>query len=412
MNTPAIFCRYSDLKPTDSLVEHPKNALKHPETQLKALARVIELNGWRVPIVVSKRSGFITKGHGRLQAAKLAGWPQVPVEIQDYENEAAEYSDAIADNRIAELAEWDNVTLAEVLELLQKDNAMPEQRTGFTLEEIAGLIMRGKAIEENADEVPEAPQIAKTIKGDLYEIGRHRLLCGDSTMVEDVKRLMNGQVADLVFTDPPYRMANEGGSSQPIGRAAAKLGEKVRGLCDFDPVAFLKVLPSVFKDGTMNAYVFCNKDLVPDYLKWCLDAGFSFNILFWKKPSAIPLGGQHRPDVEYLLLFRKAAIWNNGLQEANYSKCLEYGRETGDEHPTKKPVELVRNEIIISSSFNGTVLDLFGGSGTTMVAAQQSGRGANLMELEPIYCDVAVTRMHKLYPELPIKLNGNLTDWR
>jgi ParB-like chromosome segregation protein Spo0J len=144
MNTPTIFCRYTELKPTDSLVEHPKNALKHPETQLKALARIIELNGWRQPIVVSKRSGFITKGHGRLLAAKLAGWKEVPVEFQDYENEATEYSDAIADNRIAELAEWNNITLAEALEFLQKEGAAPDQRTGFTLDEIAALMAQAK----------------------------------------------------------------------------------------------------------------------------------------------------------------------------------------------------------------------------------------------------------------------------
>lgn len=140
MKEPTIYCRYSDLKPTDSLVEHPKNALKHPEAQIKALARIIELNGWRSPIVVSKRSGFVTKGHGRLQAAKLAGWPQVPVEIQEYENEAAEYSDAIADNRISELAEWNNATLAEVFEQLQKDSPLAAESTGFTLDEIAAVM--------------------------------------------------------------------------------------------------------------------------------------------------------------------------------------------------------------------------------------------------------------------------------
>ena len=144
MNNPKIFCRYSDLKPTDSLVEHPKNPMKHPEAQLKALVRVIELNGWRQPIVVSKRSGFITKGHGRLQAAKLAGWSQVPVEFQEYENEAAEYSDAIADNRIAELAEWNNTTLAEVLEQLQKESANAGESTGYTLDEIAALMAQAK----------------------------------------------------------------------------------------------------------------------------------------------------------------------------------------------------------------------------------------------------------------------------
>src|SRR5690606_1177902 len=123
-------------------------------------------------------------------------------------------------------------------------------------------------------------------------------------------KLMDGQKADMVFTDPPYRMQVEGGSDQPIGKAARKLGEAIKDLCDFDPQAFLGVLPTAFEKNKMNAYVFCNKDLVPDYLTWGVKAGYSFNILFWKKPNAIPLGGSHRPDVEYLLVFRKSAIWN------------------------------------------------------------------------------------------------------
>jgi DNA modification methylase len=242
------------------------------------------------------------------------------------------------------------------------------------------------------DAIPDVPDEPKTKLGDIYILGNHRLMCGDSTSITDVERLMGKDEAELVFTDPPYRMQVEGGINQIVGQAARKLGEMIKHLCEFDPIAFLNTLPTVFKKNTLNAYIFCNKDLVPDYLQWAVESGYSFNILFWKKPNAIPLGGSHRPDVEYLLLFRKSAIWNNGLKDVNYSKCLEHGRDLGKDHPTKKPVELIENQLKISSTPNSVVLDFFGGSGSTMIAAEKIGRYARLMELDPKYCDVIVKR--------------------
>jgi len=263
---------------------------------------------------------------------------------------------------------------------------------GFNQDELTALLAP-EQVDGLTDEdaVPELPEEPKTKLGDIYQLGNHRLMCGDSTSIDAVEKLMDGQKADMVFTDPPYRMEAEGGSNQPIGRAAAKLGEAIKHLCDFDPVAFLNTLPTVFDKNKLNCYIFCNKDLVPDYLKWCVDAGYNFNILFWKKPNAIPLGGQHRPDVEYLLFFRKSAIWNNALKNVNYSKCLEFGREAGL-HPTMKPVVMIENQLLISSNANSIVMDFFGGSGSTMIACEKLGRYSRLMELDPKYCDVIVKR--------------------
>ena len=171
-------------------------------------------------------------------------------------------------------------------------------------------------------------------------------------------------------------------------------------------MAFLQTLPVVFKKNIMNAYIFCNKDLVPDYLTWAVEAGYSFNILFWKKPNAIPLGGSHRPDVEYLLVFRKAAIWNNAIEDVNYSKCLEYGRVSDKEatggHPTPKPVALIENEIQISSNPKGVVVDFFGGSGSTLMACEQTDRVCRTMELDPRYASVIVMRYKAEYPDAPV----------
>lgn len=242
------------------------------------------------------------------------------------------------------------------------------------------------------DQVPEPATVAISKVGDVWKLGKHRVMCGDSTSELDVAAMMKGNTAELVFTDPPYRMDATGGSAQPIGRAAAKLGETIKHLCDFKPEAFLSVLKTIFNKGTMNAYVFCNKDLIPDYLNWAIANNYSFNVLFWKKPNAIPLGGQHRPDTEYIIFFRKNATWNNALEGVNYSKCLEFSRENSTPHPTMKPVALIENELYISSSLGGIVVDLFGGSGSTLIAGEKAERIVFLMETDPIFVDVIVKR--------------------
>jgi hypothetical protein len=177
-----------------------------------------------------------------------------------------------------------------------------------------------------------------------------------------------------------------------MGRAAAKLGEAIAHLCEFDPVAFLAGLPLVFPKNKMNAYIFCNKDLVPDYLNWGVQNGYAFNILFWKKPNAIPLGGQYRPDMEYLLVFRKSAIWNNAISGVSYSKLLEHGRENSTPHPTMKPVAMIENQLLIASNAKSLVVDFFGGSGSTLIACEKTGRDCAMIELDPKYCDVIVKR--------------------
>lgn len=259
--------------------------------------------------------------------------------------------------------------------------------------------------EEDDFAVPDGGIETDIVLGDLFEIGEHRLLCGDSTDSDQVAKLMNGEKADMVFTDPPYKQETNGGPLGDIGKALRKQGKDIEFIADFNPSDFLNTLPIVFHNKKMNAYVFCNKELLPDYLTWAKQTGYSFNVLIWKKPNALPIADSHRPDIEYLLLFRKSAIWNNSLQNVNYSRCLEYGRETGL-HPTMKPIELISNELQISSNKNSVVVDFFTGSGSTMVASHQLKRKCYGMELDPKYCQVILERMRKLDPSLVIKKNG------
>lgn len=375
----------------EDLIPYVNNSRKHSDEQVAQIASSIKEFGWTNPILIDGTNSIIA-GHGRLMAARKLKMEEVPTIELSHLTDNQRKALVIADNKLALNADWDTTLLTIELDELLKDGFALDI-LGFNADELNALL-EPEQVEGLTDEdaVPEMPEEPKTKLGDIYQLGNHRLMCGDSTSVDAIQKLMNGDVAELVFTDPPYRMEVEGGSNQLVGRAAAKLGEMIKHLCEFDPVAFLNTLPTVFKKNTLNAYIFCNKDLVPDYLHWAVESGYAFNILFWKKPNAIPLGGQHRPDVEYLLVFRKSAVWNNGLKDVNYSKCLEHGRDIGKDHPTKKPVELIENQLKISSTGNSVVLDFFGGSGSTMIACEKVGRQARLMELDPKYCDVIVKR--------------------
>jgi hypothetical protein len=380
----------SELVPISTLILDPANARKHSKKNLEAIKGSLARFGQQKPIVVSK-DNIVIAGNGTLEAAKALKWTDIEIKrSQLMGSDITAY--AIADNRAGELAEWDLDVLPDVLKSLSEEFDLGE--IGFDSNDLAKLIKEVKAGETADDAIPEEVE-PRCKSGDLWILGEHRLICGDSSDPLVLERLMAGEKAELVFTDPPYRMQVEGGSNQKVGKSAKKLGEAIAHLCDFDPIAFLNSLSLVFDKKKMNAYIFCNKDLVPDYLKWGVDAGYSFNILFWKKPTAIPLGGSHRPDVEYLLLFRQGGVWNNGLAGVNYSKCLEFGREASKDHPTLKPVDLIVNECLISSNRKGIVVDFFLGSGSTMVACEKIERRCYGVEIEPKYCDVILTRWEK-----------------
>jgi site-specific DNA-methyltransferase (adenine-specific) len=370
------------------LTPDPANARQHDEKNLKAIQGSLNQFGQRKPIVITE-AGIIVAGNGTVEAAKRLGWLKIDaVRVPGDWTPEQTKAFALADNRTAELASWSPEVLASQLVELEA--------AGFQIEEF-GFEVQEAPIDPSSikeDEVPEEA-ISRVALGDIWQLGKHKLICGDSSDAELVKALMDGQTADLVFTDPPYRMEAEGGSDQWVGRSAAKVGESIKDIVDFDPVAFLESLPSYFPK-TMNAYIFCNKDLVPDYLNWALKSGYAFNILFWKKPNALPLGSQHRPDTEYIIFIRKNAIWNNGLEGVSYSKALEFGRENSTTHPTMKPVGLISNELLISSHKGGIVVDPFLGSGSTLVAAEQTGRVCYGFELEPKYCDIILKRWETL----------------
>ena len=374
--------RIADLTPD------PQNARQHDDKNLKAIMGSLKEFGQRKPIVITE-AGTIVAGNGTVEAAKRLGWLDIEVvRVPSDWTDAQVKAFAIADNRTAELANWNQEVLtSQLLELEAEGWELSE----FGFEPLEMPVNPSEVLE---DEVPETAP-TRVALGDIWQLGNHRLICGDSSDPEMVKALMGDKKAELVFTDPPYRMNLGDGSDQWVGKAAIKVGESIKDIIDFDPIPFLESLPSYF-DKTMNSFIFCNKDLVPDYLNWALSKGYPFNILFWKKPNALPLGGQHRPDLEYIIFVRKSAIWNDALAGVSYSKCLEFSRENSTTHPTMKPVQLIVNQLLISSNKGGIVVDPFLGSGSTLVAAEQTGRLCYGFELEPKYCDIILTRWEKL----------------
>jgi DNA modification methylase len=401
-------------KNVEDLIPYVNNTRTHSKEQVNQIASSIKEFGFTNPVLIDEQGGIIA-GHGRIMGAKLLKMDEVPTICLDGLSEAQKKAYIIADNKLALNAGWDEELLKLELQGL-KDMDFDLSLVGFSDEELAEFDIEDDLIvldTDKSDDVPEVEENPIIKLGDLIELGhnyQHRLLCGDSTKEDDIKQVLQEDKADLVLTDPPYLIQTEGGCKGSIGQGLRKQGKDIEFIADFNPINFLKVLPMVIANKKMNAYVFCNKELLPDYLVWARDNGYSFNVLVWKKPNAIPIGDSHRPDIEYLLLFRKSAIWNNGIKGVNYSRVIEASRETGL-HPTMKPIEILENEMQISSNKSSIVFDFFGGSGSTMIACENLQRKCRMIELSEQYAQVIVQRYVDYTSNPKIKINGVEVDW-
>ncbi len=219
-DAPTIHCAFDKLISVEELKPHPRNPNKHPKDQIKLLAHIMRAQGIRRPIVVSLRSGLITIGHGRLEAARLNGWKAYPVDFQEYESEAMEYADMVADNKIAELSEVDMAMVnADFVQFGPDFDVDLLGIPGFEIEPFDAL-SKGEE-----DDAPKLPVVPKTKLGDLYILGKHRLICGDATNMKHIQTLMNGEKADMVFTDPPYNVDYEGKTGDALKIKNDKMGD-------------------------------------------------------------------------------------------------------------------------------------------------------------------------------------------
>jgi site-specific DNA-methyltransferase (adenine-specific) len=331
--------------------------------------------------------------------------PKVPVEYQDYSSEAEEWSDLTADNRIAELAEMDNTKLSELLnEIIDADFDI--EMTGYTEDDLNELLeniideidMDIEVVEDDFEvELPEEP---KANYGDIYRLGNHRLMCGDSTNADDVYTLMDGEKCNLLITDPPYNVNYEG--------TAGKIQND-----NMNDESFRLFLSDAIKcaDNVMNPgaafYIWHADSEGYNFRGACKDNGWKVRqCLIWRKNTFV-LGRQdyqwqHEP---CLYGWKEGAshFWNS---DRSQTTVLEFDKPSrNEEHPTMKPVDLISYQIKNSTKQGCVVLDLFGGSGTTLIACEQLKRNCYMMELDPRYVDVIIDRWEKLTGEKAVLLS-------
>ena len=381
-----IRCLYDKLVPISELKPHPKNRNAHPQDQIERLAKILKYQGWRYPIKVSKQSGFITSGHGRLAAAILNRWDSVPVNYQDYENTDQEYADLIADNSVASWAE---------LELAKINLDLADLGPDFDLDMLGIKDFELEPADKNPgcdeDEVPEKVE-PRTKLGDIYTLGNHRLMCGDSTSIDVVEKLMDGHKANMVFTDPPYNQSKSSGGFNDNRQGWAE--HKADNLNDFEPE---NIFPTYGALGAQSGYFFSNKGLLPKYLSWAETMG-GWDLLVMGKENPIPTKHKkYLSDLEYIVFIRSSgAYFNDSLEYDFYRKVRMVSvkaREFG--HPTEKQVRVIEPFLQVSSPSGGMVVDIFGGSGSTLIACEKTNRKCLMMELDPHYCDVIVARWEK-----------------
>lgn len=370
--------------PLESLHFDPANARRHNPQNLKSIEASLVRFGQQKPIVVDK-SGVVRAGNGTLAAAKSLGWKEIDIVTSELVG-ADMTAFAIADNRTAELAEWDQEVLAASLQSLEEDD-VPASDLGFTSNDMVELF---KAIEEDEakadiveDEVPETPEVTITNPGDLWILGEHRLLCGDSTKAEDVDRLLGGAVVDATVTDPPY------GISYQSNHRKDKFDE----LENDDRILSGWVAPSMRVSQGWIVF-FCAWQRLDDWMEVGREIGDLTNLLIWKKAAAMgDLTGSFAPTFEVALAYNRG---EKLLCDGRPSAVLEHRIDAGVtfEHPTTKPVGLLAD--ILRATTRKSVFDPFLGSGTTLIAAEQLGRTCFGMEISPAYCDVIVRRWANL----------------
>ncbi|AIF81429.1 DNA methylase n-4/n-6 domain-containing protein [endosymbiont of Acanthamoeba sp. UWC8] len=372
----------------EQLIPYAQNARTHSEKQIVQIANSIAEFGFANPILMGG-DNIIIAGHGRLLAARKLGLKEVPVIHLKHLNETQHKALVIADNKIAENAAWNEELLKIELEQLSEDN-FDINLLGFSDNELNSLLYDFKDIEDEITEetIPEPEEQAISKQGDLWILGNHRLLCGDATCKEDMNNLMKGELADMVFTDPPYNVDYR-------SKAGSILNDNLGGSFE----RFLSAACSNMLNLTKGALYICMSSAelhtLQSVFKKC--GGRWSTFIIWAK-NAFTLGrSNYQRQFEPILYGWKEGNDHYWCGDRNQADVWFYNKpQKNDLHPTMKPLELVIRAIKNSSRIGDIVLDPFGGSGTTLIAAEHINRTARLMELDPKYVDVIIRRWQEM----------------
>jgi DNA modification methylase len=369
----------------DRLTPYANNARTHSDEQIKKIQASLREFGFVNPVLVDKDNGIIA-GHGRVEAARREGLTEVPCVRIEHLTEAQKKAYILADNRLALDAGWDMDILKVELEEL-KELDFDIDLTGFSDEELSDIFGEGELEAVEDDYNVELPETPKTQLGDIYQLGRHRLMCGDSTDKATVEKLMDGNKADMVFTDPPYNVAFNGRSGKFDVIENDDMPE-----ADFD--RFIASVCEVIKHlAPTHYYIWCNWKFYST-----LQTKMEFkSCIVWAK-NVFGLGKGYRHQHEFCL-------FNGEVDETikNESDLWEVAKDTNYVHPTQKPVELCGRALKNHSGVKN-VVDLFGGSGSSLIACEQLNRTCYMMELDPKYCDVIIDRWETFTGQKAVKL--------
>jgi len=388
----------NDVKPkiemmrTADLIPYARNTRTHSPEQVAQIAGSIREFGFTNPVLIDGDNGIIA-GHGRVMAASKLGLAKVPCIRLAHLTDTQKRAYIIADNKLAELAGWDEEMLKLELGELQNEDFNLEL-IGFSQDELDDLLNLGeeggKAGLTDDDDAPEVAEHPVSRPGDLWALGNHRLMCGDSVVLTDVERLMAGAKADLVFTDPPYNVDYTGYTKEKLKIQSDKMTTE-------EFVAFLQGTFAsyrvIIKPGA-SMYVCHPSSFQREFQNALESAGFSVRaqVIWAKNTFAWGFGRykfQHEP-IFYCHVEGESDAWYGDKTQSTLWQ--EKKPAANRLHPTMKPVELIERALRNSSKAGDRVVDLFGGSGSTMIACEKTGRDCSLMEMDPKYVDVIVKR--------------------
>ena len=379
--------------PIDRLIPYARNSRTHSDEQIAQVAASIVEFGWTSPILVGA-NGVIIAGHARLLAARKLKMAEVPVIVLGHLTEAQRRALVLADNKLALNAGWDEDMLRVELQDLEV-NGFNLDLIGFSAEELETILADPEGTNEgltDEDAVPETPEAAVTVPGDVWILGEHRLLCGDATQMEAVEKVLAGGLADMVFCDPPYNV-NYGatmkdtlrGTHRPI--ANDNLGSDFEQFLRDACVNMLAVCKGAI-------YICMSSSEIHTLQRVFREAGGHWStFVVWAKNTFTMGRSDYQRQYEPILYGWREGVdhfWCGARDQGDVWFIKK--PHVNDLHPTMKPVELVERGVRNSSKGRDTVLDVFGGSGTTLIACEKAGRQARLIELEPKYCDVIIRR--------------------
>ena len=366
--------------PVAELIPYARNSRTHSPQQVDKIAASIREFGFLNPIIVDGKNGIVA-GHGRVMAAQKLGLASLPVIEAAHLTEAQKRAYVIADNRLALDAGWDNDMLKIELQDLEAEG-FDLSLTGFNPDEIGNFLAEPTAGLTDEDAVPEVPAVPVTVEGDVWVLGRHRLMCGDSTSIDAVERLMDGRKADMVFTDPPY-----GVEFQSNMRTKSAKFDVLK-----NDDTFLDIAPIIEACSTGWVFVWTSWKVQTKWIDQFQSMGYPTNIVVWHKPG----GGIGDLKRTFSSDYEVALVWHRGAELCGkrIGSVWTVNKDGASTyvHPTQKPVALAEEALDKTTRASAVIMDLFGGSGSTLIACEKTARNCFMMELDPKYCDVIIKR--------------------